>query len=140
MARSLLSVPDVLEYMLSERRAGASLLFLAHKYRVDHTTIIYHCKKYKIQPLFPLIGGQRKKVPVAMPEPVQIQEMDSLEEALLPSDYEPRAHAKDYHDYLEEAMQQPEMKHYFGEVYKMDPLHPKYTRDFRLIREQGTPA
>lgn len=57
--------------------------------------------------------------------------MDSLAEALMPTDYEPRARARGYLDYLRDAMNQPEMQHYFNR-YKMDPLHPRYSKDFHL--------
>jgi hypothetical protein len=42
--------PLLLQQMLNERKEGKSTTFLGAKYNVDHTVIIYWCKKMGVKP------------------------------------------------------------------------------------------
>jgi hypothetical protein len=127
MARSLLKNPSILAVMFEERRNGASLLFLAHKYRKHHTTIMWHCRKFNIVPLIPLHGGRKKEEEHY--EVVPEVELDSLQQANLPTDEGPICRGKSYFEYVSEAMRQSDFKHYFDK-YGINPLSSSYMRQY----------
>lgn len=59
---------DVLEIM-KLRRQGWSVLKIAREYRVDHTTVVYHCKKYKVKKGKPIFFDEPAvSVPIKLPD------------------------------------------------------------------------
>lgn len=124
--RSPFKNPKTLEIMFEERRNGASLLWLAAKYHRDHTTIMWHCRNHNVFPIIPLQGGRRKiLVKVDKYAGVPEEELDALEQALLPMDDGPVCKGKSYFEYLSDAMKQSDFKHYF-DSYGVSPFDTRY--------------
>ncbi len=126
MARTLLKNPENLARMFEERRGGASLLWLARKYNVDHTTIMWHCRKIGVYPLVPLIGGRRKEVRVDRYAMVPEEELDALEQALTPSEEGPINKGKTYFEYVRIAMEKDRTFIDYFRRYHVNPLAPEY--------------
>lgn len=121
--------PKRLALMLSERRDSASLLWLSKKYRCHHTTILFHCKKSGVVPEVPLRGG-RKKITLAIRYTgVSEDQLDALEQALLPMEDGPINKGKTYDEYIREAMEkQKDFRHYF-ERFHVNPIDFEYTKN-----------
>jgi hypothetical protein len=120
MRRHTLAIGSVtLDKMLEERRNGASLLFLGRKYKKDHTTILYHCKRHGVVPLvvIPKVSRTQAQIEIEYDASYMIPEeqLDFLEQTFLPADEGPINPGKSYFSYLRAAMKDPIFKHYFGE-------------------------
>ena len=48
--RRVFTDPNVLLEMLKLRAEGENFTYLAKKYNVDHSSIIYQCQKYEVSP------------------------------------------------------------------------------------------
>ena len=60
--RRVFTDPNVLLEMLKLRASGKSYVYLAKKYVVDHSSIIYQCEKYGVKRYESLKGGIKKEI------------------------------------------------------------------------------
>lgn len=105
---------DVIE-MLELRRQGWSTPALGRKYGKDHTTIIYHCRKFNIQPSGPSISLKfvlekknnlpREVKPPEPPPPPAVHKYDYLINEMMYA-------GKTAKQYQQDALQRPVESHY----------------------------
>ena len=76
VGQRVFTTPEKLTEMLRLRADGKSTPFLANKYGVDHTTIVYHCKKHDVHPHAPVQkyikdgkASPKKEKPAPPPKP-----------------------------------------------------------------------
>ena len=103
MSNGVFTKSTLLE-MLKLRSEGRSLISLARMYGVDHTTIIYHCQKYRIIPF-----QRMPEIEVTLVErlPRKEHREKTRIELLLEEPVNP---GKNYTDYLREEKQRKEMR------------------------------
>lgn len=139
---SILKDPGVLDQMLGERKAGASLLFLANRYKVHHTTIMLHCKRNGAYPPNKLVGGLKKgwrKQPPIVNFSIPEGELDPLQKELANKAGLNTNKGKSYYEYVQESLRQKEVKDYFKR-YGVNPLDRKYMRRLKEVSDIETQA
>lgn len=101
-----------IQEMLHYRSLGMGFSELGRKYGKDHTTIIYHCKRYGVTPaVAPPDLGTLEVVPSYEPPPPR--EKYKYQHLLEEEDLNP---GKTYKQYLAEALKRPVEKRYH-EIY-----------------------
>lgn len=103
--------------MLELRVLGWSYSKLGRYFHKDHTTIIYHCNKWGIQPFqkpppVPKIEYEEREEPEAPPKKVY-KYLDLMEKQDGPINP-----GKSYKEYLKEALQRPIEKRYYQIYYE----------------------
>ncbi len=87
--------------MLELRSQGYSLPVLAGRYGVDHTTILWHCKKHGVEPGVP-IERKKRELKVTIISPRTFNSQPLKENGINPG--------KMYKDYLAEEKRREELR------------------------------
>ena len=102
---------DKLFEMLGLRQSGESLNFLARKYNVDHSSVLYQCKKYQVEPMGQtIIRKEEKKIVVerTRTEP-EIRKENRAGELIIISSREVNM-GKNYIDYVKESKERKQRR------------------------------
>lgn len=93
---------QLLQEMLVLRKQGLSSQFLAKKYKVDHTTILYQCKLHNVYPERIIrINKEREIFPLQKTEKLPEKKIEQHKYAHLI--FEPMNQGKMYRQYLKTA-------------------------------------